>query len=262
MMSKLARYGREGRRIDLFPLFDSHSHVGQWSIFDAYDLKDHVAEMDRLGVRTSVISSVVAVAGEIRRGNDVVAAAIRAYPGRFLGYVHVSAKFPGTMMAELKRCFAIPGFKGIKVYQIGIPYDAPVYDPVWRFAAKQGAPVLAHTWGGSLTGMDKVAKAHPGVNFMVAHSGSDWAYDAYIAAARRAKNLYLDLTYSRDHTGLIEHFVKEIGASRLVWGSDEPLFSMSQQVGKTLFARIPDTDKKKILWDNGARIFGVNRSVK
>ena len=83
------------------------------------------------------------------------------------------------------------------------------------------------------------------------------AADRSIDAARRARNLYLDLTYSRNHTGLIEHFVKEVGADRLVWGSDEPLFSMSQQVGKILFARIPDADKKKILWDNGARIFGA-----
>ena len=257
MKSRLARYGREGRKIDLFPLFDAHSHMGQWSIFDAYDLKDHVAEMDRIGVRMSVISSLVALAGDIRRGNDAVAAALKAYPERFLGYAHVNANYPDLMLPELKRCFAIRGFKGIKVYQTGIPYDDPLFKPVWKFAQERGAPVLAHTWGGNLTGMDKVAKAHPRVPFLVAHAGSDWSHEAYVGAARRAKNLYLDLTYSRDHAGMIEYFVETVGADRLVWGSDEPLFSMAQQVGKTLFARISDQDKKKILWDNGARLFGI-----
>jgi len=256
MMSQLARYALEGKKIDLFPLFDSHSHVGQWSIFDAYDLKDQVAEMDRLGVRMSAISSLVALSGEIRRGNDVVAAALKAYPGRFLGYAHVSANYPGMLLPELKRCFAIPGFKGIKVYQTGISYDDPIFKPVWKFAEEHGAPVLAHTWAGSLTGFDQVAIAHPEIPFITAHAGSDWAYQAYIEAARRAKNLYLDLTYSRDHTGMIEHFVRTVGADRIVWGADAPLFSMSQQVGKILFARITDKDKKKILWENGARLFG------
>ena len=257
MMSKLARYGLEGRKIDLFPLFDSHSHVGKWSIFDAYDVKDHVAEMDRIGVRVSVISSLIALQGDIRRGNDVIAAVLKAHPGRFLGYVHVSANYPDLIMPELKRCFAIKGFKGIKVYQTGTPFDDSVFKPVWTFARQHGAPVLAHTWAGNLTGFDKVAKAHPDVSFIAAHAGSAGHYKPYIEAARRAKNLYLDLTYSRDHAGLIEHFVETVGANRLVWGSDEPLFSMAQQVGKTLFARISDSDKKKILSDNGARLFGA-----
>lgn len=256
MMSELARYGREGKKIDIFPIFDSHAHVGQWSIFDAYTLKDQIAEMDRIGVRVAALSSLVALSGEIRRGNDVVTGALQEYPGRFLGYVHVSANYPDAMLPELKRCFAIRGFKGIKVYQTGIPYDDPQFKPVWKFAEKHAAPVLAHTWAGNLTGFDKVAKAHPDIPFLAAHSGSDCTYKAYVEAARRAQNLYLDLTYSRDHVGLIEYFVKTVGASRLVWGTDVPLFSMAQQIGKVLFARISDKDKKKILWDNGARLFG------
>jgi len=255
-MSPLARYGREGKKIPFFPLFDSHSHVGRWNIFDAYDLKDQIAEMDRLGVRVSAISSLVALSGEIRRGNDVVAAALKAYPGRFLGYAHISANYPDDILPELKRCFAVKGFKGIKVYQTGIPYSDPLFKPVWKFAEEHAVPVLAHTWAATLAGFDKVAKAHPDIPFLVAHAGSDWTYKAYGEAARRTKNLYLDLTYSRDHVGLIEHFVETVGASRLVWGADVPLLSMSQQVGKILFARISDKDKKRILWDNGARIFG------
>ena len=56
---------------------------------------------------------------------------------------------------------------------------------------------------------------------------------------------------------MIELFVKEIGADRIVWGSDAPCFSMSHQIGKMLFARIADTDKRKIIYDNAAALFAL-----
>lgn len=257
MKSELARYGLAGRKLDLFPLFDSHSHVGQWCVFDSYTVQDQIAEMERIGVKASVVSSLLAISGDVRRGNDQVAAAVKAYPGRILGYAHVNAHYPADMVPELERCFAIPGFRGIKVYQVGVPYDDPAYDCVWAFARERKVPVLAHTWAGNLTGFDKVAARTPEVSFIMAHSGSEWSYQSYVDAARRTPNLYLDLTGSRDYTGMIETFVREVGAERLVWGGDVPLFSLPQQIGKVLFARIPDADKKKILWDTGARLFGI-----
>jgi predicted TIM-barrel fold metal-dependent hydrolase len=43
----------------------------------------------------------------------------------------------------------------------------------------------------------------------------------------------------------------------VVWGSDAPTFSMGQQIGKVLFARISDAEKKAILCDNTARMFNL-----
>jgi predicted TIM-barrel fold metal-dependent hydrolase len=128
---------------------------------------------------------------------------------------------------------------------------------VWSFARERRLPVLAHTWGGNLTGLDKVAARFPDVAFLMAHSGSGFAYDAYLKAAASSPNLYLDLTYSREHTNMIEHMVRTAGARRVVWGSDAPTFSLSQQIGKVLFARIPDEEKRLILYDNAARLFGL-----
>jgi len=56
---------------------------------------------------------------------------------------------------------------------------------------------------------------------------------------------------------MIETMVRAVGAARVVWGSDEPLFSMAHQLGKLLFADIPDADKRTILHDNPRRLFGL-----
>ncbi len=213
--------------------------------------------MDRIGIRVAAVSSLLALAGDVRGGNDETAAAMRAYPDRFVGYCHVNANYPDDMQPELERCLALPGFRGIKIYQVGVPYDDARFAPVWAMARERRLPVLAHTWGGSLTRLDQAALQNPDVPVFAAHAGSDFAYQAYLDAARRAPNLYLDLTYSREHTNMIEHFVAELGAERIVWGTDAPLFSMAQQTAKVLTARIPDAAKRLILGGTAARLFGL-----
>ena len=179
------------------------------------------------------------------------------YPDRFVGYAHVNPRYPAEMRPELERCFAQPGFKAIKVYQTGVPYDDAVFEPVWRFAQERRLPVLAHTWAGNLTGLDQAARRHPDVAFLAAHAGSNFVYEPYVNAARAVPNLYLDITYSRDHTGLIGHFVATVGADRIVWGTDAPLFSMAQQTAKVLLAPIADANKRQILGGTAAKLFGL-----
>jgi len=256
MSRSLLEYARAGARLDI-SVFDVHAHIGDLIGEDPPSLKEQVAQMDRLGINAVAVSSVHALVGDISRGNDDVAEAMRQFPGRIVGYCHVSANYPEFMLPELERCFRNDGFRGIKLYQVGPEYDDPAFDPVWSFAEERGLPVLAHTWGGSLTGFDRAAAKHPAVPCLAGHAGSGFVYQPYIDAAKRIPNLYLDLTYSREHTNMIEHFVAELGAERIVWGSDAPLFSMSQQLSKVLFARISDDDKRKILYENIAGWFGL-----
>jgi hypothetical protein len=254
MTAPLIDYGRKGLKLEGIPVCDIHAHIGHFSLVGSPPLESQVREMDRIGIEVALVSSVEALHGDIAWGNDQVAEAARRYPGRFLGYCHVSAQYPDQMLPELERCFRNPVFRGIKVYQVGTDFDHAHFDPVWAFARERRLPVLAHTWAGNLTGLDRAALRFPEVFFLMGHAGSGFAYQPYLDAARRAPNLVLDLTYSREHTNMIEHFVAEVGADRIVWGSDAPTFSMSQQVGKILFARIPDEAKRKILYGNAATL--------
>ena len=250
---------RAGQPLPDCLLLDAHAHLGRWATFDACGPGEQVAEMDRVGIRRAVTSSLLALAGDVRAGNDQVAAALRQFPDRLFGYVHVNANFADDMLPELERCFAVPGFVGIKVYQRGVAYDAAAFRPVWDFARDRVIPVLAHTWGENLTGLDVAAREWPTVPFLLGHAGSGMAYRRCVEVARQAPNLYLDLTLSREYPGLIEHFVEQVGPERLVWGTDSPLFSMAHQAGKVLFARIPDDAKRKILGGNAIRLFGLDR---
>lgn len=255
MSLPLIEYARRGQRLDDVPVFDCHAHVHSMASMDSPPIEQQVAEMDRLGINLAAISSTLAINADISRGNDLAAETAERFPGRFVCYCHVSANYADAMLPELERCFVRDCFRGIKLYQVGAPYDSVLFNPVYEFATAHGLPVLAHTWGTQLTGLDRAAQRFPEVAFMAGHAGSDFAYDTYLKAARLAPNLYLDLTYSREHTNMIEHFAAELGPERLVWGSDVPCFAMAHQLGKILFARLPDDAKRRIVYDNAARLF-------
>ncbi len=256
MNMPLIEFGRTGRTLE-FPVVDMHAHIGSFAPSLSPPLERQVAEMDRVGVAVQLVSSVEGLFGDIVWGNDQAAAAAARFPGRIFAYCHVSAQYPELIEPELKRCVLNPAFKGIKLYQVGTRFDHPVFDAVWAFAREWRLPVLAHTWGGDVTGFDKVAQRHPEVAFLAGHAGSGFAYKPYAEMARNLPNFYLDLTYSREHTNMIEYFVEEVGPAKIVWGSDAPTFSISQQVGKILYARIPDADKRAILGGTARRLFNL-----
>jgi predicted TIM-barrel fold metal-dependent hydrolase len=239
------------------PVIDAHADIGSFPGIDAPPLEAQIEEMDHLGVDHAIVSSTLAIGGEIERGNDVIAEGVARYPKHLSGYCHVSACYADEMLPELERCFATGHFKGIKLYQVGVPFDDPRFDPVWAFAEAHNAPILAHTWAGNVTGFDVVAGKHPDVTFLAGHSGSGFAYQPYIEMAKAHPNFILDLTYSREHTHMIEHMVREAGAEQVIWGSDVPTFSLSQQLAKILFARITEEEKKAIIHGNAARFFGM-----
>ena len=258
MTADLRQYAEVGKPVDCFRVIDAHAHLGTLRGYEDDTPAERIAKMDRAGVDVAVMSSILAINGDIAAGNDAVREAIDEFPGRLAGYVHVSANYPDTVESELRRCLGRPGFVGIKLYQNGIAFDDPAFEPVWAVAAERGCPILSHTWSGNLTGLDEIAVKHPGVKVILGHSGSGLNYQAYVRAAASAPNIYLDLTGSRDFAGLIEHFVTEVGADRIVWGSDEPLFSIGQQMSRVLFARISDAEKKAILCDTPGKLFGLS----
>jgi predicted TIM-barrel fold metal-dependent hydrolase len=57
-----------------------------------------------------------------------------------------------------------------------------------------------------------------------------------------------------------------IGADCLLWGSDYPhdegSFPHSQAVIDRTFAGLSETDKRKIVWDNAAKLYGFDQKTR
>jgi predicted TIM-barrel fold metal-dependent hydrolase len=101
---------------------------------------------------------------------------------------------------------------------------------------------------------------------MLAHlgngSGANGRVDLQVRAVQAAKhgNLWVDTSSARSILpGLIEWGVKELGAERLLFGSDTPLYDVAMQRTRIELADLPDTTKRLILRENAVKFFRLDR---
>jgi uncharacterized protein len=197
---------------------------------------------------------------EFRRQNDEVLAAIRRYPERAFGFVYLNPKHVRESIDELNRCVADGPMVGVKLW-VAMHADAPALDPIVQRAVELKAVVFQHTWikiTGNLPGestpmhVAALAARHPDANFICGHTGGDW--EQGIRAVRAHPNVSVDLGGGDPVAGITEMAVRELGAERIIFGSDAPARSFASQLAKVRGAEIPDAAKQLILATNLKRL--------
>jgi len=260
-MMPLMQKARLGRPLGLMPCIDMHGHIGRYlSPIPDFRAASLVRSMDKAGIRKTMVSHINCMNFDARWGNDVVAKEMRTHPGRIEGYATVWPDSPKNVLNEIKRCLKL-GFGGIKLYNAcGIRYNDLVYVSAWEIANGRHLPVLMHTWGDEPTLGDvrAMAEKYPGAVLLAGHSGSN-AVEKYIALAKEFPNVYLELCFSMGPRGLVERFVRNVGAEKIVFGSDALFYSLHHQVGKVVGAKISEHEKKLILGQNAARILAARQ---
>lgn len=244
-------------------VIDCHGHLGAWdnTHIPKNRLEDIIETMDYLGIDKLCLSHFLGCSCDFRRGNDLLGQAIRKYPDRLIGYATINPNYPEEIIQELERCEKQYGMRLIKIHPFchEYPADGAAYQAFWKYANKKARIVLTHTWeadkncGPELFG--KIAHRYPRVKIILGHSGVTYkGCEEAIKVARKHKNLYLDIASSQPHLGMLERFVKEVGAERILFGSDMPFLEPAAQIAKIAYARIPEADKKKILGLNMKRL--------
>lgn len=265
MSESLLELARRGARLDDVLVIDGHAHLGPWQHFHIPepDLDGMVRVMDRVGIDRIFLAPHASIGSDFQLGNDLALEAMGRYPGRVFGYLFVNPNHEDGVLDELRRCERLGASSGhvmrqIKVHSMnGYPYDGERYRSAYDYANERGFPILAHTWGKDAQVFDPLSEEYPNIRFILGHSGvSD--FDTYVHLAKKRPNIYLDLATSMVGYGWVERFVEEVGSDRLLFGSDMPFISAPQQIGKVLYARISEEDKRKILGLNAARVFGLD----
>jgi len=243
------------------PILDVHAHLGPWfsTYIHAGEADGLIRSMDRLGIQATALIAFDSIGPDMRGGNDRVAAAMRQYPDRFLGYATVDPNEPQAMAGELERCFGQLGFHAIKFHcdTHGYPADGDHYRPALEYADAHGLAVLIH---GTITAL--MLESYPRAQFLSAHVGGwDGRFPHYaVELAKKYPNIHMDLAASTVFNGALEKLVEEVGADRVVHGSDVPLMDPGYQLGRVLAASLTAADKEKILYRNAARLFGLSNA--
>lgn len=249
---------------DLPFIMDAHAHLGYFRNFHIPrpDVDGLVEVMDRCGIDVTVLSSHAAISSDYARGNDESLAAAEHYPDRILVYCVVNPNYPQSTSAELKRCFAHPAARGIKLHPElhgDYPLDGPGYRAAWEFAAEHRLPVLSHTYfaGDSLAVFGRIANRYPDATVIVGHAGLDHGLQPVVKLVQQHPNVMLDLCGALVRDGVVEVLAERVGADRLLLGTDMPFVNGAAQLGTLLYSRLDRQALTRIAGGNAARLFHV-----
>jgi predicted TIM-barrel fold metal-dependent hydrolase len=221
---------------------------------------------DRLGIERLLLSQGYSAhfhptPDQLREENDRVLRAVRRFPDRSYGSVYVSPAYPDLSVQEFNRCVRDGPMVSIGEVEADRPCNVPEMDPIVERAASMKAPILQHTWlkaGGNEPGestpydLVELAQRHPEVQFVCIHTGGDW--ERGIRIIRATKNVSAEIAGSNPTSGFVEMAVRELGAERVIYGSDVGGRSFASQLAKVLGAGIPQSAKELILGGNLRRL--------
>jgi predicted TIM-barrel fold metal-dependent hydrolase len=188
-----------------------------------------------------------------RDENDWTSAQVSTAGGRLIGFCSANP-LRDAALAELERCLGLPGMRGIKLHfgnggvTLRDASHAARLAEVFTLAEQLRAPVLVHmrARGGLNYGAEdarlflgRLVAVAPSIEIVVAHlAGSGPGYTAqqdslmavFGAAAERGdprmRNLYFDVAtnvtaeMTREETALVAKRIRQVGARRVLYGSD------------------------------------------
>ena len=194
--------------------------------------------------------------------NDRTAAAAREHPQRIIPFWYLNPVHGTAACVELvRRVASHDGPQGVKLWMAVKGNDLRV-DPVLALCAKYRLAVLQHTnieAGGTLPTettpqeMREMALRHPAVTFLWGHAGSDIEYGTKCALG--VPNVLLDIAGNEATNGYTELLVRNLGAERVVYGSDATGRSFASQLAKVYGADITEDERDLIFFRNVAALF-------
>ncbi|MEZ5401106.1 MAG: amidohydrolase family protein [Bryobacteraceae bacterium] len=203
---------------------------------------------------------------EMRAHNDFILRCVQHFAHRFYGFAYVNPNYVDASLEEIKRCLRDGPFVGIKLW-VARRCSDPAIDPIIRAAADLKAVIFQHTWfktgntnlPGESTPADlaRLAARFPETPIICGHTGGNW--ELGIRAIRPHSNVSAGIAGSDPTNGFVEMAVRELGAHRVIYGSDSGGRSMSSQLAKLLGARISDADRELAASGNLRRL--VDRAL-
>jgi hypothetical protein len=248
------------------PIWDAHCHL---TSLEGETPEDRFTQLlkfaDRLGVERVVLSLGFTIypdpsPQQLREENDQVLRVLRRWPDRVFGLVYLSPNQLEFSLQEFDRCVRDGPMVGIKLLTAK-RCSAPELDPIVERALTLKAPILQHTWlkiGGNEPGEStpydvvELARRHPQLSIICGHTGGDW--ERGIRIVRSTGNVSICLAGFDPTSGVVETGVRELGAERLIYGSDGGGRSFASQLAKVMGADISETARRLILGGNLRRM--------
>lgn len=239
------------------------------------------AHLESEGIDAAVLVNYVApeVMGFTQEVNDWISAYTRGRP-RLVPMGGIHPAHVDNVVDEADRLVQKLGIRAFKVhpphqhlYPHAYTQDVPKLADVYEAAESHQVPVTIHTGTSIFPGaknrfadplyVDDVAVDFPDVNILLAHCGRPFWMEKAFFLARRHDNVHLEVS-GIPPKKLLDYMPRLAQVEhKVVWGSDWPspgVTSLRKNVQDFLaLSGLSDAAKGRILWENGARLFGIGK---
>ncbi len=250
---------------------DVHAHFGvydrggdgqvdRWMSGDIDLVRKRAAAVDVCLTVVSPIRALMPYGGDVTRGNeDAVVAAETHADVRFWAVLDPRVR---ETYQQVEALLKHPRCKGIKIHPREHKYEIRDFgDAVFEFAADKKALMLTHSGhpGSDPENFIPFANRYPDSSLILAHLGNDHEGDfsRQVHALKFAlnPNVYIDTSSMKSMiSGMVEWTVETVGADRILFGTDTPLYFTASQKARIEFAEISEDAKRAILFENAARL--------
>lgn len=249
-------------------IWDLHCHLPS-SRVPGDTLSEQVDSTLEIASRVDIdkIGLFLRTGGEER--NAEIREVLDRHRGRVFGFVWVDLEQTDEAIAKLERWVGEGPMVGLKLGGGSGIARKQEYDRVFAKAIELDTVIFQHTWiklggdppypgGGNLPkeslpeDLVAVAKRYPDYPFILGHTGGDW--ELGIRAVRAYDNIYAGISGGFPLQGMVEMAVRELGAERVIYGSDITGRSFGSQLAKVHGAGLTEREKRLIFRDNLHRI--------
>ncbi|ACB76169.1 amidohydrolase family protein [Opitutus terrae] len=229
-----------------------------------------LARARSLGIRHVVVLGDVLVHGrsptaaQVRAINDDTAWLARKHPGFVTGFCYLNPTLGKTAVRrEVERCLEL-GFRGIKLEIANNARDACM-QPVMALAEQHRLIVLQHAW--SMTKIRQrrfhtdpedvatLADRYPRVRIIMAHLTGCGVRG--VLAVKPHANVWVDTSGAAPEAGLLEFAVEQLGAKRILYGSDVPVRDFRVAIARVKGSALRAPAQRAILHDNARDLLGL-----
>ena len=243
-------------------LIDMHAHLMDGEAEEGKkNLLDACKAMGISKIMVSSLGSFNPGEEEVERLNEQTASFMREAPETVLGWCYVNPRNRNSMDV-LKRCVQQNGMRGMKLW-VATFCDDPLVLPLARWCGENGLPVLVHAFYkrvGQLPceslgeNVANLARLCPETNILMAHLGANCLRE--LKPVADCPNVWADFSGSIVRRDDLNYAKKMLGARRLVFGTDMPLFPGQLSFGQMEEADFTPEEREWVSHKNAETLLG------
>ena len=251
-------------------IFDFHTHpyldvkddISPHRNYFEQSAEIFIEELTSIGITRFAGSAILhGVEGEkyIKEANDTVYTLRETYGKNYYPGITVDSRYVNESKKEIDRMLE----KGLRLigelvpYHYGWNYSDDGFEEILSYTDGKNVVYSLHTTD-DLTALEKIAEKHRDTTFVFAHPGELNRLLKHIAIMKRLSNVYLDLSGTGlFRYGMLKRLCTEVGADRIIFGTDHPVCNPGMYVGGVGLEPISEKEKELILHKNAERILEI-----